>query len=156
MFVRLEQAVRVLAAHCKFLQEQSWYVLIIPRFISLASSNDPQGSWSARISLRHNYNFDPLAINNDFPGWVPNPTVQEVKFAQCQTPDELEEAIRRAQLALVHPLEDTADFARGRTTPIDEDEGHMVNFSPNIVCIHVTQPGLPNLSFYDLPGMRSL
>lgn len=156
MFVRLERAVRVLAVLCKFLQEQLWYVLIIPSFISLASSNDPQSPWSARVSLRYNYKYDPFVLNGKFPGWAPNPAVQEFKFGQCKTPDELEGAIRRAQLALVHPLEDPVGFACDRIAPIDQDECHMVNFSPNIVCIHVTQPGLPNLSFYDLPGMRIL
>lgn len=126
-----------------------------PLYISLASLNDPRGAWSARVSLRYNYRFDPMAHTDKFPGWVPNLEVQETGFAECNTPGELEKAIHRAQLALVHPLEDPTVFAQGRNTPLEEDEGHMVNFSPNIVCIYVTQPGLPNLSFYDLPGLIS-
>jgi hypothetical protein len=30
---------------------------------------------------------------------------------------------------------------------------HRCEFSPNIVCISITHPDLPALSFYDLPGI---
>lgn len=96
-----------------------------------------------------------MARTSQFPGWVPNHETVELPFSQCKSPEELEEAIRRAQLALVHPLEDPVVFAQGRITALEQDQGHTVNFSPNVVYIHVKQPDLPNLSFYDLPGLIS-
>ena len=105
--------------------------------------------------MRFTYTYNPLARTSQFPGWVPNQETVELDFARCNSAEQLEDAIRRAQMALVHPLEDPAVFARGRITPFEQGHGHSVNFSPNIVCIHVKQPGLPNLSFYDLPGLIS-
>ncbi|KAF1976893.1 P-loop containing nucleoside triphosphate hydrolase protein [Bimuria novae-zelandiae CBS 107.79] len=126
-----------------------------PLFIRLESSSDAEASWSAHVTLRYNYQYDVLARTGKFPGWKPNQNVQEVKFADCDSPEELEDVIRCAQLALLHPLEDPAVFAQGRFTPLEEDLGHAVNFSPNIVCIDVSHSSLPNLSFYDLPGLIS-
>lgn len=115
-----------------------------------------EASWSAQVTLRHEFNYELFAPASTFPGWIPNQNVQETDFAKCSSPNELEDAIHRAQLALVHPLADATVFAQGRNTALDEDEGHNVNFSPNVVCIYVSHPSLPNLSFYDLPGTYGL
>ncbi|KAL1610635.1 hypothetical protein SLS60_002305 [Paraconiothyrium brasiliense] len=126
-----------------------------PLFIRLEHSDDPQAGWQARVALRLNYTFKGVTQRTKFPGWIPNLNVQEVPFATCGSPDELEESIRRAQLALVHPLEDPSIFAQGRATTLHPDQSHRVNFSPNIVCIYLSHPTLPDLSFYDLPGIIS-
>ncbi|KAJ4349554.1 uncharacterized protein N0V89_008170 [Didymosphaeria variabile] len=126
-----------------------------PLFIKLERSNDPQAGWQARVALRLNYIFKGVTRGTKFPGWTPNPSVQEIPFAACGSPDELEEKIRRAQLALVHPLEDPTIFAQGRASTLHPDQTHKVNFSPNIVCIYLAHPTLPDLSFYDLPGIIS-
>lgn len=123
------------------------------RFIKLACASDPQASWHARVTLRLSYIFKGVTRSkNKFPGWEQNPNVREVPFAACGSPVELEELIRRAQLALVHPLEDASMFAQGRVSALDPEQTCRVNFSPNIVCIYLSAPTLPNLSFYDLPG----
>jgi len=129
-----------------------YIILIHHSFINLACSNDPQAAWQARVTLRLNYIYKGVTRGAKFPGWVPNHNVLEVPFATCGSPGELEEVIRRAQLALIHPLEDATVFAQGRASTLNPEQTHKVNFSPNIVCIYVAHPSLPNLSFYDLPG----
>ncbi|OAG00210.1 uncharacterized protein CC84DRAFT_363479 [Paraphaeosphaeria sporulosa] len=126
-----------------------------PLFIKLECAGDPQAGWHARVTLRLSYVYKGVARSAKFPGWEPNINVAEVPFAACDSPEELEEVIRRAQSALVHPLEDASMFAQGRRPPFDPEQTTKVNFSPNIVCIHLSAPTLPNLSFYDLPGIIS-
>ncbi|KAF2438228.1 P-loop containing nucleoside triphosphate hydrolase protein [Karstenula rhodostoma CBS 690.94] len=126
-----------------------------PLFIKLECASNPQASWHARVTLRLSYEYKGAARGAKFPGWEPNLNVPEVPFAVCSSPEQLEEVIRRAQLALVHPLEDAMIFAQGRVPTLNPDQTLRVNFSPNIVCIHLSAPTLPNLSFYDLPGIIS-
>ncbi|KAL5422835.1 hypothetical protein PMIN04_004351 [Paraphaeosphaeria minitans] len=126
-----------------------------PLFIKLECANDPQAGWHARVTLRLSYVYKGVARNAKFPGWEPNLNAPEVSFASCSSPEELEEVIGRAQLALVHPLEDATRFAQGRGSTLNPEQTHKVNFSPNIVCIYLSAPTLPNLSFYDLPGIIS-
>ncbi|KAG8877756.1 hypothetical protein FRB97_003128 [Tulasnella sp. 331] len=59
--------------------------------------------------------------------------------------------LRRAQLAILHPTMDTGVFL-GDSEPITA--GHMAQtFSQNCVCIRVAGPDVPDLYFYDLPGI---
>jgi hypothetical protein len=66
-------------------------------------------------------------------------------------PDKLESIIARAQLATVSPLVDPTEFTKGST--LDLEKAHRCRFSPNVVCISISSPGSPSLSFYDLPGI---
>jgi hypothetical protein len=63
----------------------------------------------------------------------------------------LEDTIRRAQSAIISPWSEPKDF-------LDRTKDHLIpalrySFSPNVVCISISQPDLPALSFYDLPGI---
>lgn len=120
------------------------------RFIKLERSRTSE-DWRARITLRMKYRYN-VRARGKFPEWELQSSPQEVPFLTCQSPNQLEKAISQAQLAIVHPLEDPEIFARG-SPPLDGDRGHNVPFSPNVVCIYVSDPTLPDLSFYDLPGL---
>jgi hypothetical protein len=61
----------------------------------------------------------------------------------------LEGAIRLAQLATLNPGRDPHMYASGNM-PVNTP--YQVPFSPNIISLEIVAPGLPNLSFYDLPG----
>ncbi|KAG8994195.1 hypothetical protein FRB94_010066 [Tulasnella sp. JGI-2019a] len=101
-------------------------------------------SWSCKIVLRfHTDAFGkPLGSPRDIPfGSV----ILE------QDKDIVEHMLRRAQLAVLHPTMETKAF-------LDKSEpdmaGHIAQtFSHNCVCIRVAGPDVPDLYFYDLPGI---
>jgi hypothetical protein len=69
-------------------------------------------------------------------------------FANVTNKERLEPMLRNAQLAVLNPRENPQQF-------INADEAQatrQVAFSPNIVCLEIQGPGLPELSFFDLPG----
>lgn len=88
--------------------------------------------------------------NTEFPGWAPAAAPSKIAFAQVDNPNKLEFYIRCAQRATLSPLEDPLSFL---DPSFDDHDIHKTLFSPNVVCITVSRPGLPPLSFYDLPGM---
>jgi len=74
-----------------------------------------------------------------------------VHFAETEDPNELERIIAHAQLATISPLTNYQEFLRPTLAGLRDQ--YRCEFSPNVVCIHVTHPDLPSLSFYDLPGI---
>lgn len=88
----------------------------------------------------------------DFPGWTEIPTSESAYFETVNSPELLETAITRAQSALMHPFADLAKF-QGQLSLLTREESLSVNFSPNVVSICVKHSSMPNLSFYDLPGI---
>jgi hypothetical protein len=86
-----------------------------------------------------------------FPGWGQAAEPQTVDFMSTDDPEELEQIISRAQQAAVTPLANYQDFTKPSIPHLEGS--HTCRFSPNIVCISITCPGLPALSFYDLPGI---
>ncbi|KAF2123984.1 dynamin family protein-like protein [Dothidotthia symphoricarpi CBS 119687] len=126
-----------------------------PLYITLQPSDNPGAGWSARVSLQQDYDLDlDLHPSRDaeqlFPGWTQAASSRHIPFAETKSRTELEVLIRRAQSANLNPLEDPRVFLKGANRPRGTQQN---NFSPNIVRIDVTAPGLPTLSFYDLPGI---
>jgi hypothetical protein len=71
-------------------------------------------------------------------------------FANVTSKERLEPMLRRAQLAVLNPGENPLEFI-----DIDIDgprATRQVAFSPYVVCLEIQGPGLPELSFFDLPG----
>jgi hypothetical protein len=62
--------------------------------------------------------------------------------------EALAEVLQRAQLAILNPDRDSADFLH---SPLPGTKT-QVNFSPNVISLEVAEEGLPELSFFDLPG----
>lgn len=89
-------------------------------------------------------------LDTEFKGWAPKTESDKIPFAETNNPAELEYLIRCAQRATLSPLENPASFLDPN---FDIRPIHKTLFSPNIVCVTVSKPGLPPLSFYDLPGM---
>lgn len=72
-------------------------------------------------------------------------------FDTISNKEDLDIALRRAQLAVLSPGKNPKDFVKVPTTPglkppVQED------FSPNIISLKITGDNLPELSLYDLPG----
>ena len=89
-------------------------------------------------------------LDTEFPNWIPAAAPGPTPFAQTDDPNQLENLIRCAQRATLSPLENPESFLN---PAFDDHDIHKTLFSPNIVCIVISKPGLPPLSFYDLPGL---
>jgi hypothetical protein len=112
----------------------------------------PHANWQAKICIRPRYVYDGKN-RSTFPGWVVNPQPRDVEFASTNNPLELEKLIARAQLAVLCPRQDPQESLRPDAFSRDPKTYLKCPFSPNIVCIYVSAPSLPSLSFYDLPGI---
>ncbi|KAF2638633.1 P-loop containing nucleoside triphosphate hydrolase protein [Massarina eburnea CBS 473.64] len=126
-----------------------------PLYIQIGPSANANDGWHADVSLRRSYmyNGNPKTSRATFPGWVANVVPEDRPFASTDSPVELEGIIERAQLATLSPLNDPAEFYSPEALHRDPNTFMRCDFSPNVVCIHISQPGLPALSFYDLPGI---
>jgi len=110
--------------------------------------------WTARVTLRRIFDYDGKTgkgRDRRFPGWVLRPQPKNEAFASTNDPSQLEEIIRRAQLAIISPWTDPKEFLQPSTDHTEADQ--RCRFSPNVVCITIAHPDLPALSFYDLPGI---
>ncbi|KAJ5776351.1 uncharacterized protein N7511_001362 [Penicillium nucicola] len=78
---------------------------------------------------------------------------EDEHFKTLFNKSEVKQAIWWAQLAVLNPQMHCQEFVPGnkRTT----EQTALVKFSPNAVRLDISGPGLPNLSFYDLPGVIS-
>ncbi|KAI4639533.1 uncharacterized protein J4E78_010860 [Alternaria triticimaculans] len=125
-----------------------------PLFIKLEPSDNTRASWSASVSLRRTFNYDINKVRGSeyrYPGWLEMDRPNVVHFADTKNPHELEEIIARAQLAIINPMTPYTEFL-GSTVTALRKKPHC-DFSPNIVCIEISHPDVPSLSFYDLPGI---
>lgn len=75
-----------------------------------------------------------------------------VHFARLTDKTHVCEMVARAQMAILNPSQDSANFQTGRLPTAKDVE---VKFSPNYISLEISGPELPNLSFYDLPGVIS-
>lgn len=126
-----------------------------PLYITLQPSEDSNAGWSARVSLQQDYDLDlhsRRGAEQVFHGWTPALSRRYIPFAETQSRNELEALIRRAQSANLSPLENPEVFKNTAQPPQGVQRS---KFSPNIVRIDISQPGLPTLNFYDLPGIIS-
>ncbi|KAF2201925.1 P-loop containing nucleoside triphosphate hydrolase protein [Delitschia confertaspora ATCC 74209] len=126
-----------------------------PLFIKLASSDNPDSPWQAKILLRKSYEFRRSLRRPSktvkFFEWDKKDSPVTTVFETVDDKGQLADAIFRAQLATLNPGLDPVTF--GPSRPLEDGPHLQTKFSPNVVCIHISEPGLPNLSFYDLPGI---
>lgn len=115
------------------------------------------------VSLRLKYQYvhrkEKKAI---FPNWKESEGRPEIlPFKKIYHRHELEGLLDWAKRALLNPGEDYKSFIpdtpefqarseRVRRDGIDRDEAF---YSPNVIEVDILGPGLPELSFYDLPGL---
>jgi hypothetical protein len=108
------------------------------------ATND--GAWSCSIYIQQNSFFE----NGTFRSLENEGKLPETHFANVTNKELLEPMLRRAQLAVLNPGANPMQFL-----DIDLDGAQatrQVAFSPNIVCLRIQGPGLPEFSFIDLPG----
>ncbi|KAH7334233.1 P-loop containing nucleoside triphosphate hydrolase protein [Rhizoctonia solani] len=99
--------------------------------------------WQCRIYLRFLKDSNGSDINP-----VRNVPFGPIMYSQS----EIEDRIRRAQLAILAPNEDPTSFL-SRDLKGDPVQSGGVAFSENYISVEISGPGVTNLSFCDLPGM---
>ncbi|KAJ5093903.1 dynamin GTPase [Penicillium angulare] len=123
--------------------------------------SEPDQQWKCVISLVHGYHYDPQRMlknrvpkteKPDYLGpWLRQGAQDEEEFITLIDRNQVEDAIRWAQLAILNPQSDSQDYVPGKNT--GTSTAMDVKFSPNVIRLDMTAPNLPNLSFYDLPGV---
>ncbi|KAG9036512.1 hypothetical protein FS837_001657 [Tulasnella sp. UAMH 9824] len=98
-------------------------------------------TWSCKIFLR---------FHVDSTG-TPLPHMREIPFGPTLfNTEDVERMLRRAQRAILRPDLDPSTF-------LDDSDLHVfgipLTFSGNCVCVRVEGPNVPDLYFYDLPGI---
>lgn len=115
--------------------------------------------WTCSVSLSISYTYDPVKRSSQaFPNWADSDELVIHPFVVIDDKNGLEEVIKAAQTALLNPHQDfesfvpsAVDFSRNPAWPkrlVDE-----AKFSPNVISVEISGPGLPELSLYDLPGL---
>ncbi|KAI1341035.1 P-loop containing nucleoside triphosphate hydrolase protein [Xylariaceae sp. FL0016] len=138
-----------------------------PLHIRLIGSNNAH--WSCTVSLQLDYDFQPppggkikktdVTERNPFPPWVKKSHRDTKMFKTIFDPSEIEEVLRWAQVAVLnhnksHELFIPGEGSIARETDLSVAASHTdAQFSPNIVALEIKGPSLPDLSFYDLPGV---
>ncbi|KAH9211941.1 P-loop containing nucleoside triphosphate hydrolase protein [Leptodontidium sp. 2 PMI_412] len=130
----------------------------------------PAETWSCKVSLQRYYRYEnprggiidqkSVTKKNPFPPWKEQ-TLDIREFKTIDDKSELEQVIKWAQIALLNPNDDFTDFipgtgARSGGSFERERDSTIAKFSPNVIAIEISGPGLPALSFYDLPGIFRL
>ncbi|KAE9990102.1 hypothetical protein EG327_001875 [Venturia inaequalis] len=105
-----------------------------PLQINLKNDDSTSARWVCNVTLVKKFVYTPESepSSNSLHPWVENTRPSSTPFGTVYSKDALEATIRRAQIATIH-----------------------VQFSPNIVSLEISAPNVPNLSFYDLPGVIS-
>lgn len=72
----------------------------------------------------------------------------------------LEDMIKRAQLAILNPSIQPHRFVNFDLTTLSQGtaplgSSRQLGFSPNVVCLDISGPGVTDLAFIDLPGLLS-
>ncbi|KAN0060747.1 hypothetical protein ACQY0O_007405 [Thecaphora frezii] len=111
-----------------------------PMEVRLAPSND---AWRCVVKLRFERDEDGSLLDN----------IRELPFGEpILDKANVEDRLRRAQLAILNPSTDAAAFL---SADCDLNAKPKLGFSTNLVCIDITGPGVISLSFVDLPGFIS-
>lgn len=74
-------------------------------------------------------------------------------FALLTSQHQVASTLKLAQLATLNPGIAYTNFLPGRADP---GNTMQVKFSPNIIRLDISGPGLPNMTLYDLPGVISV
>ncbi|KAI5459388.1 P-loop containing nucleoside triphosphate hydrolase protein [Mariannaea sp. PMI_226] len=130
-------------------------------------SRNPE--WSCRVWLRTEYSYQPppgrditendVTDQDPFFPWRKLPVSKTHEFKTMHEANEVEEVLRWAQIAILNDDKSHKLFIPGSgsiamNTPIDRAaEEVTAKFSPNIVALEIKGPELPDLSFYDMPGI---
>ena len=126
-----------------------------PLEINLLENSEPDSQWICKITLVTKYYYDSELVQratNRRPlgPWVAQDRADKFLFATLTSKDQVENALHRAQMAILDVGNPHEDYKVGSNLPKDR---LGVKFSPNVIQLDISGPDIPNLSFYDLPGV---
>ena len=136
-----------------------------PLHIRVSRNSD----WSCRVWLRKEYAFEPpsdgpiaesdVTEQDPFFPWRKQNVTAVHEFKTMHDKSQIEDVLRWAQIAILNDDKHHSLFVPGSgnialNTPISRAaEETVAKFSPNVVALEIKGPGLPDLSFYDMPGI---
>ncbi|KAJ5316878.1 hypothetical protein N7508_001386 [Penicillium antarcticum] len=132
-----------------------------PMEINLSDSDHP---WQCVIHIARRYTYlpDNCGRGTQLPTkakplgpWIESGSNEDEHFKTLVNKSEVREAIWLAQLAVLNPQMNSQELVPGNNRATATQKTALVKFSPNAVRLDISGPGLPNLSFYDLPGVIS-
>ena len=114
----------------------------------MKNSSDP---WQCQITLRKEEDDKGVQLT------ATSRCIKSESFGGIITDiQDLEDMIKRAQLALLNPSVPSNRFVNydlnGLTTGPPLGSSRQLPFSSNIICLDISGPDLVDLSFIDLPG----
>ncbi|KAK0281262.1 hypothetical protein LTR91_011579 [Friedmanniomyces endolithicus] len=118
----------------------------------ITTSSASQDEWICTVTLHNTHAYNPTSARvgknaTDYDRWTKQQKMDILDFAVVRDKSDLQDVLRRAQLAILDPHQPAQDFLHG-----DPHANTKVGFSPNTVSLEIVGPGLPELSFVDLPG----
>ncbi|TID20701.1 dynamin family protein [Venturia nashicola] len=124
-----------------------------PLQINLKNDESANARWVCNVVLIKKFTYTPDSepSSNSLHPWVENSAPSSTPFGTVHSKDALEATIRRAQVATLNPQNPPHRYMSSDCI----DNSIYVQFSPNIVSLEISAPNVPNLSFYDLPGVIS-
>lgn len=132
-----------------------------PMQITLTENKETNARWRCDVSLRTEFFYDaraaylPSGKPPPFFPWGELEQPETTLFKTVSNKKQLQHVIYKAQLATLNPGTDPLTFVPFEPSTDIGGGQYEVEFSPNLVCLEISAPGLPNLSFYDLPGVIS-
>ena len=135
-----------------------------PLEINLTETTDPDEQWSCDVFLNKKYIYQGnLGVSRSGKStakvegatktrplgpWLEQDS-EDLHFASLTEKSEVVDVLERAQLATLNPGSSYEKYKPGNHILRE----HQVKFSPNVIRLDISGPRLPNLSFYDLPGI---
>jgi len=121
-------------------------------FLITTSSQAPLNgaTWLCSISIQQEYYFHTDGPNDLGRFRKREGQADPMHFYTVTKKSELEEMLRKAQLAILNPRDDPQKFVS--IDLASESLPRQVPFSPNVISLEIQGPNLPELYFYDLPG----
>lgn len=114
-------------------------------FLITTSAQSGNTQWACHISIKRYYQFQ---AGQFFELAEPDTT----HFTTVTEKQQLESMLRKAQLAILNPQANPQSFVAVDLKTVDLSASRKVAFSPNVICLEIQGPNLPELSFFDLPG----
>ncbi|KAL0481586.1 hypothetical protein AKO1_012507 [Acrasis kona] len=108
-------------------------------------SHEPDSKWRAKITLR-------LEFDDSSPTSTRRPKPEEVEFGDVlQDKSLVQDALRRAQKAVLNPSREIDHYIKADEDELEKEQDEL-QFTRNVVCIHITGAKV-NLTLIDLPGI---
>ena len=144
-----------------------------PLEINLSENANKDDPWTCVVSLYKRYMYDGSQgrgavriANKNGPGTIKpegatrkrplGPWVlqegENFLFAKTTNKDDVADMLEWAQYATLNPKDPFEDYVPW-STGFKGNRNYQVKFSPNVIRLEISGPFLPNLSFYDLPGV---